>query len=355
MRKLKIRNGQPYPLGACARDGGFNFSMVNNSNEECGIIFYRKGVEQKGRIAFDKDHRIGNISCIFIEGLQLKDYEYNFYIGESVFVDPYAKRIVGNEKWGGVHKEPMLRGGLYCGEFDWQGTSPLHIPYHESIIYCLHVRGFTRHRSSGIKHKGTFLGITEKIPYLKELGINALELLPAYEFEECEPINTAETIAKTKTIEYQVQHIDEKLDLEDGDTSAEESGEVRLNYWGFKEAYYFAPKASYAAGENPCDEFKQMVRELHRNGIEVIMQFYFPDNIKQGYILEILKHWVLEYHIDGMHLKGVRVPVTLLATEPLFANTKILCEDFHLHDIYPNGEQPLYKNLGYYRDRKSVV
>ena len=70
--------------------------MVNNSNEECGIIFYRKGVEQKGRIAFDKDHRIGNISCIFIEGLQLKDYEYNFYIGESVFVDPYAKRIVGN-------------------------------------------------------------------------------------------------------------------------------------------------------------------------------------------------------------------------------------------------------------------
>lgn len=351
MRKLKIRNGQPYPLGACARDGGFNFSMVNNSNEECGIIFYRKGVEQKGRIAFDKDHRIGNISCIFIEGLQLKDYEYNFYIWESVFVDPYAKRIVGNEKWGGgVHKEPMLRGGLYCGEFDWQGTSPLHIPYHESIIYCLHVRGFTRHRSSGIKHKGTFLGITEKIPYLKELGINALELLPAYEFEECEPINTAETIAKTKTIEYQVQHIDEKLDLEDGDTSAEESGEVRLNYWGFKEAYYFAPKASYAAGENPCDEFKQMVRELHRNGIEVIMQFYFPDNIKQGYILEILKHWVLEYHIDGMHLKGVRVPVTLLATEPLFANTKILCEDFHLHDIYPNGEQPLYKNLGYYRD-----
>ena len=101
------------------------------------------------------------------------------------------------------------------------------------------------------------MGITEKIPYLKELGINALELLPAYEFEECEPINTAETIAKTKTIEYQVQHIDEKLDLEDGDTSAEESGEVRLNYWGFKEAYYFAPKASYAAGENPCDEFKQ--------------------------------------------------------------------------------------------------
>ena len=111
-----------------------------------------------------------------------------------------------------------------------------------------------------------------------------------------------------------MQHIDEKLDLEDGNTSAEESGEVRLNYWGFKEAYYFAPKASYAAGENPCDEFKQMVRELHRNGIEVIMQFYFPDNIKQGYILEILKHWVLEYHIDGMHLKGVRVPVTLLAT-----------------------------------------
>lgn len=349
MRKFKIKNGHPYPLGACVRDGGVNFSMVIESREECGVILYHKGAGQKERIAFDKSHRIGNISCIFIEDLSLKGCEYNFYIGDNVFVDPYAKRIMGNEKWrSGEQKRPMLRGSVCSDDFDWQGTAPLRIPYHESIMYCLHVRGFTKHRSSGVKNKGTFAGLTEKIPYLKDLGVNAIELMPAYEFEECEWENEEEiagAITKLHTIEYQVQHIDEEI------PAAPEPPKLkRINYWGFKEAFYFAPKASYAAGANPCEEFKRMVRELHRNGIEVIMQFYFPNHIKQGYILSVLKHWVLEYQIDGMHLKGDRVPVTLIATEPLFAAVKILYEDFQLHDIYPDAAKPLYKNLAYYRD-----
>lgn len=345
MKKIKIKNGQPYPLGACARDGGINFSMVNSSDKECGIVLYRRGGEQRGRISFDAGHRLGNISCIFIEGLAPNDCEYNFYIGDRVFVDPYAKRVIGNEKWrSGELKRPLLRGGLYSAGFDWQGAAPLNIPYHESIMYCLHVRGFTKHRSSGVRHKGTFAGLIEKIPYLKELGINAVELMPAYEFEECE-WDDIEASEESHTIEYQVQHIDEKLEKEPQGQKAQ-----RLNYWGFKEAFYFAPKASYAAGGNPCDEFKRMVREFHKNGIEIIMQFYFPNNVKQGYILEIIKYWVLEYRIDGIHLKGERIPATLLATDPLLSNTKILYEDFCLHDIYPEDEGPVYQNLGYYRD-----
>ena len=104
--------------------------------------------------------------------------------------------------------------------------------------------------------------------------------------------------------------------------------DVKINYWGFKMPFYFTPKSSYAATDDPCAEFKQMVREFHKNGIEVILQFYFPDQVKQGYILEVLKHWVLEYRIDGLHLIGNHVPVTLLATEPLFADTKLIGTDF---------------------------
>lgn len=340
MKKFKIKNGQPYPLGAFSYDGGINFSIVNNSEEECGIILYKKGVEQKQRIPFDNAHKIGNISCLYVEGMSTTEYEYNFYIGDKVFVDPYAKKILGNEKWRGAEfKKPLLRCGFCNDSFDWKNDKPLQIPYHENIIYCLHVRGFTKHRSSGVKHKGTFEGLIEKIPYLKDLGINAVELLPAYEFEEYDW--SREEAINPNTIEYQVEHFSENVN---------ETVPKKLNYWGFKEAYYFSPKASYAAGKDACNEFKKMVSEFHKNGIEVIMQFYFPNTVKQGDILEILKFWFLEYHIDGFHVKGDNVPTTLIATEPLFANTKIMCEDFYLNDVYPNAERIMYKNLGYYRD-----
>lgn len=346
MKRFKIRKGSPYPLGAKIMEDGINFSMVNCSDEECGIVLYRKGVEQKERIKFDNNHRIGNICCLFIEGLALKDYEYNFYIGDKIFVDPYAKRICGNEKWrSGEFVRPVLRGALYNSEFEWENTSPLHIPYHNTIMYCLHMRGFTRHSSSKVKHKGTFMGLMEKIPYLKELGINSVELMPVYEFEECEWKNDEE-LANSHSIEYQVEHYDEPI--EDKETVSPIP--KKLNYWGYREGYYFAPKASYAYGDNPCLEFKQLVKELHKNGIEVIMQFYFPDNIKQGFILEILKHWVIEYQIDGVHFKGDKIPVTLIATEPLFANTKIMYDHFDLQEIYPTADGPVFKNLGYYRD-----
>jgi glycogen operon protein len=348
MKKFKITNGKPYPLGATVRENGVNFSMVNSSRNECGIVFYKKGVEQKERILFDQKHRIGNICCVFVEGLDIQGYEYNFFIGDKIFVDPYAKRIVGNEKWRqGEFKRPILMGGFDLDKFDWQGAEPLHIPYSDSIMYCLNVRNFTRHSSSKVKKKGTFEGLIEKIPYLKELGINAIELMPVYEFEECEWASV-DTILEEQTIEYQIRHIDSELSV----NNAEQPHAKGINCWGYKEAYYFAPKASFAASADSCEEFRRLVREMHKNGIEVIMQFYFPENVKQGYILEIIKHWVLEYFIDGVHLKGTRVPVTLIATEPLLANTKIMCEDFYLHEIYPENVNPANTNkvLGYYRD-----
>ena len=171
MVEIRIKKGQPYPLGATPKSNGVNFSMVNSSEEECGLILYHKKSGEVQRLCFENKHRTGNISCFFVEGIQTEEYEYNFFIGEKQLVDPYAKCILGNEVWRSAEKEPVcMRGGFYQPQFDWQKTNPLHIPYHESILYCLHVRSYTMHTSSKVKHKGTFEGLVEKLPYLKELG-----------------------------------------------------------------------------------------------------------------------------------------------------------------------------------------
>lgn len=337
---MRIKKGQPYPLGATRKSNGINFSMVNSVEKECGIILYNKRTKEEERIPFDAQNRVGNISSLFIEDIEADDYEYNFYIDNTELTDPYAKKVCGNEIWRGAEQaEITIRGGIYQPQFDWQRTGPLHIPYQDSVLYCLHVRGFTQHKSSKVKHKGTFKGLAEKIGYLKELGITGVELLPVYEFEECE---RGEDI---HSMEYQIHHIDEPLE-----NLTEGKAEYKLNYWGFKKGWYFAPKASYAASEDACIEFKELVREFHKNGVEVILQFYFPREIRQAFILEVLKHWVLEYKIDGFHLKGAKLPVTLIATEPIFANTKIMCDDFDLDEIYDYTEVPRYKNLAYYRE-----
>lgn len=336
MEENRIRKGNPYPLGATVVNNGINFSTVDMKKSGSGILLYPKDRTQKPiQIPFHKKSKIGNISCLQVRDITPDEYEYCFYNEDGVYVDPYAKRIIGNEVWG-IKEEPELHAGFQNKEFDWEKTGPLHISYADSVMYCLHVRGFTKHKSSKVEHKGTFKGIIEKIPYLKELGINSIELMPAYEFEEYQVEDP-----QKHTMEYATAHLGDEI---------QEKETVQLNYWGYKNAFYFAPKASYAAGTDPCREFKEMVRELHKNGIEVIMQFYFPDNCKQGYILEVLKYWILEYMIDGIHLKGNRIPITLLATEPLFANTKLMYSDFPQDEIYPDHEMPVYKHLAFYRD-----
>ena len=200
------------------------------------------------------------------------------------------------------------------------------IPYEESFIYCLNVRAFTRHKSSGVARKGTFRGIIEKIPHLKELGITAVELMPAYEFNEIE-----------------MQRANLHL-------SAKEELPVKYNCWGYKEGYYFAPKAAYSSDKNAASEFKDMVKALHANHIEVIMQFYFPNTVKQGLILDVVKYWVTEYHIDGVHLKGERIPLQVLGTEPLLTDTKLFYYHFPYEQIYEENETPKFRNLASYSD-----
>ncbi len=316
--------GEIYPGGVTVlKDGSLNIA-VPISGSKCGIIFYGKDKEQK--VIFDSSFRIGKLYCVHIEGIDIFEYtKYRLFEDNRMFVDSYAKCVLGNEEYGSI--PDALYGSFYVDDFDWSDDVSLQIPYNKSIIYQLHVRGFTKHKSSNVKNKGTFEGLVEKIPYLKELGVTALELLPAYEFLEKE----------------------KKFMENSNPMMSYQEEEPVLNYWGYKQGYYFAPKQSYAADRNPIHSFKSMVKELHKNGMEVIMQFYFPDEMAKTYIAEVLRYWVCEYHVDGFRIKGNRIPADMLATDPLLCDTKLIYYDFPFGDIYGNS-MPAYKNLAVCRD-----
>lgn len=336
-QKITVLKGKPYPVGMTVTgENEINLAAVLQGKEECGVILYPKGRRGQIRLPFRKENKIGNIYCMRLQGIRPEEYEYNFYMGDEVITDPYARRISGNDKWG-RSVDPVLYGSSCVSPFDWEDDAPLMTPLCDSILYLLHVRGFTRHASSGVEHKGTFRGITEKIPYLKSLGVTALELMPAYEFLELE----TPKVRGYSMAEAVSRYMDKAPASEE---------KPRINYWGFKRGYYFAPKASYSSSEDPELEFKNMVKSLHENGLEVIMQFYFPKEVKHGFILEVLKYWVYEYHIDGIHLMGEQIPMALLATEPLLSNTKLFYYDFPCGEIYGTQETPDYKNLACYRD-----
>lgn len=344
-RKL-LKCGRPYPLGAAIESGNnrINFAAVLQGKAECGIILYDKRNSGEEKIPFSEENRFGNIYCGVLEDIDDSQYSYNFYEGNKVIVDPYAKRMTGNEAWGNqLHsgrRKQLVKSGFYQPDYDWESDRMPVIPFEESVLYCLHVRGFTKHSSSKVQGKGTFAGVREKIPYLKDLGITAVELMPAYEFLEVEMPEQSEQNA---SLEYMLEHYkDAPVSLEK-EPDKERPG--RINYWGYKEGYYFAPKASYGA-----EGFKALVKELHKNHMEMIMQFFFPPWIKGGFILEVLKYWVLEYHVDGFHLLGEKIPVHLLATEPLFGKTKLLYLDFPCGEIYQENEVPSYRNLASYND-----
>ncbi len=323
-----------------------------------------------------RQHRTGYIWHIEVHGLPI-DCTYAYQIigqdksssrdQKQLVLDPYAKQINGGECWG-----KAVCGKWLCGiplsDFDWQGDQPLKRPMCETIIYELHVRGFTRHESSEVKHPGTFLGIIEKIPYLQKLGITALELLPLSEFDE-----------------------NENKALDPG------TGKALKNFWGYSPLAYFAPKASYASAPGQqVNEFKIMVRALHQAGIEVIMDVVFnhtaegnnlgptisfralgnniyymlePDTLDylnysgcgntinsnhpvvREFIMDCLRYWVTEMHVDGFRFdlasimsRGQRGEVMSqpplieqIAEDPILAHTKIIAEAWDAAGLYQVG------------------
>lgn len=305
-------------MGAVPVKDGIVFSMERKNNEEASLLLYKKGSKEViQEIPFPATNTIGDIVCVKAEKIASARYEYNFCIDGKVTLDPYAKVLIGTGKFGEEHPEGHeVRCAMIAGNYDWEDDRKPQIAYEDAVMYSFHVRGFTKQRYSGVRHKGTFLGITEKAEYFKELGINQIKLMPAYEFTEMESVKTHARYRK------------------------EEELPKRLNYWGYTKAFHFAPKRAYAATKDPVREFKDMVKTMHRLGIEVLMEFYFPEGCSPRYITECLQYWVQEYHVDGFHVRGVQGICNLMATDPLFADTKFLNIYFPVEEIYGKKNLP---------------
>lgn len=301
---IKMKQGYPFPLGVSKCADGINFAVIVSANKSCKLLLFYKGTPQiAARITLMEENAAGNIRTVCLQGLEDEKYEYIYEIDGKELLDVYARNITG--KTEGKYRKHQ-RGELRCGfsltSYDWKQDCQPKIALENIILYRMHVRGFTKHYSSKVEAKGTFLGLMEKIPYLKELGVNQIEVMPIYEFNECFP----EKILQ-QTGQYQ-----------------EES---RFNYWGYaQENYYFAPKSRYAFGNDPETEVKDLIRELHVNGIEFVMELYFPEYTPQFFIFDVLRFWVLNYHVDGFHVSGAAVDAAEIALDPLLGRTKLYHE-----------------------------
>lgn len=321
----------PYPLGAHYETDGICFSFVSGS-DDCGILLYeKKSGKFLKKIPFEKEERMGNIHQKRMSGIDASAISYQFYEEGHVLPDLYARCYEDWTAFGKMREEQALKASFLSATFDWEGDSFPHIPYENSICYLLHVRGFTRHSSSGVIHKGCFKGIVEKIPYLKELGITTIELQPAYEFLELEESREPEEAFMRSYLP--VQH-----------------KEPKLNYWGYKKGFYYAPKANFASGDDPYVEFCEMVKALHQNGMEVVMQFYFPKEVYAREIPDILLYWVSVYHVDGFHVMGEQLPVNLIAEEEGLADTKLWFSELDTDSVVSEKAASRYRRIAIYRD-----
>ncbi len=382
MAALKVGRGSPLPLGATVRPEGINFAIFSRHATQATLVLLQPG-DEPASIELKLDSRVnrtGDIWHTLVRGLA-PGVLYNLRIARhpcpnpavyrcdpaAALLDPYARGVTvenneSSRRWGAVPVD----------KFDWGLDQPLSYPLADSIIYELHVRGFTQHPSSAAERPGTFLGLTEKIPYLKELGVTAVELLPVHDFEEtfCDRVNPAT------------------------------GGRLR-NYWGYDPISFFAPKCSYSAEPRPADEFREMVKRFHAAGIEVILDVVFNhtaegdehgptfsfrgiDNpvyylvdpetgayrnysgcgntlncnhpVVRSLILDALRYWVTEMHVDGFRFDLASIlgrgrdgsvlasPPLLenLSADPVLANTKLIAEAWDASGLYQVGSFPAW-------------
>ena len=385
IKHLQYRVGRVFPFGATLTDGGVNFSIFSKEATGCTLLLYHRGMKKPFvEIPFPESFRIGDVYTMMVFGLDSETVEYGYrfdgpydpkqglwFAKKKVLLDPYAKAVSGRNVWG-VKPDPkdpfQHRGQIVMEDYDWEGDKPLELKQKDLIIYEMHVRSFTNHPSSGVKYKGTFAGIIEKIPYLKELGINCVELMPIFEFDEFE----------------NYREID---------------GRKLYNYWGYSTVDFFAPKAGYATSAPfgmETDELKNMIRTLHKAGIEVILDVVFnhtaegnengpyisyrgidnrtyylltPDGhyynfsgcgntmncnnaVVRSVILDCLRYWVASYHVDGFRFDLASIltrdesgaPMSdaplleSLAHDAVLGKTKLIAEAWDAGGLYQVGD-----------------
>ncbi len=367
--KIEICIEKPYPLGCYIDyDRSLVIRSVFKDNKHCGITLYPSSGDKKAKpltIELPKTLKRGAIYSARIKGIDnIADYEtYNYFCDDEYFCDPYAKQLFGLEKFGKDVPDSEIRAKLdnkadfktSHDTFDWSGDENSFIPYEDSLIYLLHIRGFTKSPSSNVPlaKRGTFSGIIEKIPYLKSLGVTAVELMPAYEMNEME-----NPYKKSDVRSAGAAKKPDNLFSKDGSISKNSSVSTKLNYWGYKKGYYFAPRTAYCeTPEDAENEFKRFIKTMHENGLEVIMQFFFDEHESGTLIIDALRFWRCTYHVDGFHLKGSVIPLRLITNEPLFTDIKIWYEWFNYGEVYEGKMPPVrlladYNNAFLYHARK---
>lgn len=383
--------------GAMELPGGVNFTVHTHYGTACTLLLFHKGCsEPYARLPFPEAYKIGDVYSMIVFGLNIEEFEYAYQVdgpyepkngltfdSDAVLLDPYARSVAGQRVWGSK-KSGSYHARVIKDTFDWGDMPQSTRTMSDLIIYELHVRGFTYHPSSGVTHRGTFAGLMEKIPYLKELGINAVELMPIFEFDET----------------MNARSVD---------------GEQLLDYWGYNTVGFFAPNTSYLSGTDTHQEgteLKVLIKTLHDNGIEVILDVVFNhtaegnekgptfcfkgfDNkvyymltpngnyynfsgcgntlncnnpIVRQLILECLRYWTVNYRIDGFRFDLASIlgrhedgsPMNnpplleLLATDPILRNIKLIAEAWDAGGLYQVGKFPASKRWaewnGRYRD-----
>lgn len=346
-----MKKGSPFPLGVTNLNGDIQFAISLPHINKCKLNLYRKGEKNKEKsIQLDATYQIGSIFSVILEQFPYQEYEYMYEVNGIEYMDPYAKHITGREKWGQRKTIYESRCGFDFSIYEWHDDIKPNIPYEDSVLYQLHVRGFTKHVSSKVENRGTFEGIIEKIPYLKELGITGIILMPSYEFNECMLLETKGQAESLPYLEY-MYHEQDLLGKKKGKNTLRIQKDYKINYWGYStESSYFAPKMSYASQiDQPSRSLKDLIKAFHKNHMEVIMELYFHPKTNRAMILECLRYWVLEYHIDGFHLNEDRVPLALVATDPILCTTKLFTTYWNVGEIFgQDGVQAKY--LGEYND-----
>lgn len=282
--------GYPLPLGVTVKGDEINFAVTAPKGKECSLILYKAG-SNKVCDTYDmtEEHSVGEVRFLTLQGMNPKKYEYNFCIDQEVVVDPYARALAGREQWTEQCLKPHEVRGMIVDEdeYDWSGDKKLCLPDSEVIAYRMHVRGFTRHISSKVKARGTFEGVIEKIPYLQELGVNQIQCMPIYEFNEYGR---------------------------------------KVNYWGYGPGYCLAPKRAYSSQKDGIKSLKDMVKACHRAGIEVVLEMPFYDGLSTITMGEILRFYAMDYHVDGFLLNPYRISLEHVADDPILRGLKILKE-----------------------------
>lgn len=278
----------------------------------CELCLYEEGKCKKISMYPYRQEERGGLFSLCVRGERiaslLQGVEYDFKADGKYFTDPYARVVSGRDRFG--RKSQRVRGCFDFEEYDWEGEEWTTIPTDEIVLYQCHVRGFTRHASSKVKHPGTFSALAEKIPYLKELGVTALLCLPVYDFDE-----------RMK------------------DTNGDEID--KINYWGYGgETAYFAPKRSYAADvDNSNREFQQLVKELHRQGMNIYLDMYF-ENKSPDFIVQCLRYYALRFHIDGFRINQECMDTAWLADDPVLSHVRLIGLNWADRDV-PVGEERL--------------